>query len=121
MRKPYLIVDDNESCNHKYRLTWYFPEDSDLGGSLGDEKYTVADLETVGSEDRDCVVAYLAAVKAPGVENDHAGLFWETGIKARVALRIVKEALKVDTGAPMPDWATKAIGAGWKAPKGWKP
>lgn len=24
-------------------------------------------------------------------------------------------------GAPLPDWAAKALAAGWKAPKGWKP
>lgn len=117
----YLVVDDHESRNWKYRLTWYIPEDEDVGGSLGDMEYSESQLATSTSEDRDCIVAYLAAKSTEGAHRDTMGLFWETEAKARAALRVVKAALKADGGPPMPEWALKAIAEGWKAPKGWRP
>lgn len=119
-RKPYLVVNDHEARDWKYRLSWYFPDDDDIGGSVGDEEYTAEQL-TDPEVDRDCVVAYLAAKDTPDVARDCTGFYWETAAKANAALRVVKAALRSDGGAPMPDWAIKALAAGWKAPKGWKP
>lgn len=118
-KKPYPIVDDRESRNWKYRISWYLPEDEDIGGSVGDEVFTEKDL-TNPDFDRDCVVAYMAAKETAGVDRD-TGFYWDTEAKAKAALRIVRAALKADGGAPMPDWAIRALAAGWKMPKGWKP
>lgn len=46
--------------------------------------------------------------------------FWESKSGAAKALRVAKEVVK-NRERPLPDWAIKAIAAGWKAPKGWEP
>lgn len=120
-RAPYLVVDDREECHWKHRLSWYIPEDEDIGGSLGDEQYTEDDLTKVDASDVDCVVAYLAASKLDTVQRDHSGFYWETRSQAVAALRIVKAAIAAGVDRQMPDWAQKALAAGWKAPKGWRP
>jgi len=120
MRAPYLVIDDHDERNYKYRLSWYLPEDDDIGGSLGDPEYTEADLKTADADDVDSVIAYLAVSKM-GVPKDYNGFYWETRSQAQSALRIAKAAIAAGVDRPMPDWATKALAAGWKAPKGWKP
>lgn len=120
-RAPYLVVDDREDRNSRYRLSWYIPEDADIGGSVGDTVFTETDLRTFDADDVDCAIAYLAASKLDGVQRDHSGFFWESRSKAQAALRIVKSAIAAGADRPMPDWATKALAAGWKAPKGWRP
>lgn len=118
MSKPYLVVEQE---GYSFKLCWFFPEDSDLGGSIGDTEYTETDLLKATGEDRECAIAYLAAVKTPGVVKGDCSLTWESKSAATSALRVVKAALATDGGAPMPDWANRALAAGWKMPKGWKP
>jgi hypothetical protein len=120
-RAPYLVVDDREDRNYKYRLSWYIPEDNGIGGSVGDVKHTESDLKTVDADAVDAVIAYLTASKLDGVLTDHAGFYWESRAKAQAALRVVKAAIAAGADRPMPDWAQKALAAGWKAPKGWRP
>lgn len=120
-RNPYLVVNDHESDNWKYRLSWYLPEDDDIGGNVGDLSYTESDLKTLGAGDVDCAIAYLAVAKLDGIQRDSRGVFWDTRAAAQSALRVAKAAITAGVDKPMPDWAQKAIAAGWKAPKGWKP
>lgn len=120
-RDPYLVVDDRGEGNYKFRLSWFLPEDDDIGGSVGDSTYTEADLKTLDASNVDCAVAYLAISKSGTVRRDVSGFYWETRGEAQGALRIVKAAIAAGVERPMPDWANKALAAGWKAPKGWRP
>jgi hypothetical protein len=120
-RAPYLIVDDRDSANWKYRLSWYFPEYADIGSSVGDWAYTEIDLKTLDVSNVDCAIAYLAVAKLDGIQKDASGFFWETREAAQSALRVAKAAITLGVDRPMPDWARQALAAGWKAPKGWKP
>jgi len=52
------------------------------------------------------------------VSFDTYGAYWESKKQAQAALRVAKEALKQER--PLPDWAQKALEAGWTPPKGWK-
>lgn len=120
MRKPYLVVDDRDGRNWQWRLSWYIPEDEDLGGSLGEFDYT--ELQKLDPDDHDGLAAYRAVEAIEGVEKDSGGFYWDSRGKALAALRIAKAAIKAGADSrPLPDWATKALAAGWKAPKGWKP
>lgn len=118
MSEPYLVVDGSRD---KLRLSWYLPQDDDIGGNLGEFIHTEADLLTASPEDIDEVIAYLTVAKMPNVESDFSGFYWETQKAAKAALSIVKAAIKAGVDRPLPEWAKQALAAGWKAPKGWKP
>lgn len=119
MAKPQLVVDDN-SDNGRHRIAWYFPEDGDIGGNIGEKKYKETDLAKAKPDDWDHVAASLAAEQTENVARDNYGLYWESYDDARRALRAIKLAVK-SKSKPWPEWAVKASAAGWKAPKGWKP
>lgn len=125
MGRDRLIV---HQYDYKYRLTWYIAEDDDLGGSIGETRYSAADLvDGMPREDRDCAVAFLAAKTTPGARTSGSGkydqdVWWETKAEATAALRTVNAALKADRSAtPWPEWTKQATAAGWKPPKGWAP
>lgn len=116
-----IVIDERQAGIQKYRLSWYLADEGDIGGALGPD-YSVADLKTAqNSEDREVVIACLAAGESPDCKRDHDGYYWDSRKVAQCALRLVKHALKTDGGPPWPEWATKAVAAGWHAPKGWKP
>jgi hypothetical protein len=94
---PYLIVDDAESGNWKYRLSWYLPEDGDIGGSIGASPYTEIDLKALDA-------------------SDVSGFFWDTRAAAQSALRVAKAAIKAGVDRPIPDWARQALAAKWTPP-----
>lgn len=55
-----------------------------------------------------------------GREGKNGPFFWLSRSGAAKALKVAKEAIK-NRERPLPEWAIKAIAAGWKAPKGWQP
>ena len=118
MAKPRLIIDEVD--RYEYAISWWFPDECETGGSLGDDVYTEAKLAKVKPEDWDHVAATIAASKTEGVKRTTGRYTWETRGQATAALRAVKCVL-VSGGKPWPEWATKAAAEGWKAPKGWKP
>jgi hypothetical protein len=70
-------------------------------------------------------VEHLAAEQAvksmrDGREGQDGSFFWESRSAAAKALKVAKEAIK-NRERPLPEWAIKALAAGWKAPKGWQP
>lgn len=116
-----LVLDERHKGISKYRLSWYLADEGDIGGTLGPH-YSTADLETAkNSEDREVAIACLAAGESPDCKRDHDGYYWDDKKTAASALRFVKHALKTDGGPPWPEWAIKAVAAGWRAPKGWRP
>lgn len=50
------------------------------------------------------------------------GIHFDSSTRLREFFAAMKVALKrAHDEMPWPDWATKALAAGWKPPKGWKP
>lgn len=116
--KDRLVIVERD---YRFRIGWYLADEGDIGAVLGEgRRYTARNLKAARGADREHILAELAAAKTSGVER-HAGFYWHTRADATAALRSINLALKMDGGAPWPEWAQKAHAAGWKAPKGWKP
>jgi hypothetical protein len=123
MSKPRLAINETEGRGsnwHDFEIGWYFPDEGEFGAMLGEERYTEADIAKAKPDDREVVVAYLAALKTEGVQQGSSRIFWETRKHASNALRAIKAAV-VNDEKPWPEWAVKARAEGWKPPKGWKP
>lgn len=105
---------------YSYGLAWY-DEDGE-GLRFGDDP----EMERAPSPPKDPELAehwhaYQAAKAAPGCEEGRF-LAWESRSQAMAACRAARAAVKLAaSNKPLPEWAKKAIAAGWKAPKGWKP
>ncbi len=116
--KDKLVLEEDRGG--MWRIKWVIAEDDWGDGAVLGEG-TAKDWEgpaPTSREDWEHWAAQRAASATAGVERDQNGFFWESTRDAKAALRVAKEALKQDR--PMPEWATKALAAGWKPPKGWK-
>lgn len=105
-----------------YYICWII--DGDEGGILGEERYTVDDLQRETDPDaREHIAANLAASNSDGVQIPrHGCYYWETQAQVKAALKMAREAIKqAHRGTPWPEWALKAQAAGWTPPKGWTP
>jgi hypothetical protein len=102
----------------RYSFFIQWEEDDDLGGYLCQSKTDGMGDPPKDRDEWEHWVASRAVRSAPGYKQGSFGAYWESEKEARAALRIAKEALKQDR--PMPEWATTALAAGWKPPKGWK-
>ena len=89
-------------------------------------KDTCADDAPLGdvkdsSTDREFKIS-CAAVKPFAVYVIGGDYVFRTKTAARKALAAANLALHTaELGVEWPDWATKALAEGWKAPNGWKP
>ncbi len=115
----YLVIDIQDGA---HRLAWYLPEEADVGAYVGERQLNDAPGET--DEERKArweIMTADAAAKpfSCGVSSSY-GYEFETRKQAQLALLAANESL-LNGGAPMPQWATAALAAGWKPPKGWKP
>lgn len=118
--KDKLVLDQPSDF---WRISWEVVVDGsyDIGATLGEGSPEDWEGDPPKSDEREeweHWAAQKAASTSRGVERDGNGFFWESEKDARAAMRIVKEACKQER--PMPEWATKALAAGWKPPKGWK-
>lgn len=119
-----------------YALVW--TEDGEEGAHVGESGYTEAALEArvaTAKNDRnfDDYEFYLVELEMVrnalrlGALRHRSGQLryqdYHTAMRGRgvalAARQLAKTSFHIDV--PMPDWATKALEAGWKAPKGWKP
>jgi hypothetical protein len=58
----------------------------------------------------------------PDSVDSSGGFMWESRAQATAALRVAKTLLKqFRSDRPWPAWALRAVEAGWKPPRGWKP
>ena len=113
-----LVLECNR--NGGWHIMWVI--DGDEGATLGESTYTARDLKKASPDDRDHILATITAAKCPGARRiNHDGYCWQSKTQASAALKVVRLALKSDTGAAWPEWTIAAIAAGWRAPKGWKP
>jgi hypothetical protein len=92
--------------------------DDEAGGCLGELKSWKEEAPTADDREAWETWAVETALHERGCESDPTGFFWESMDEGKKALAIVKEVLKQER--PLPDWAKKALAAGWKPPKGWK-
>lgn len=105
-----------------YGLAWF--EDGEEGLRFGESEECEARANP--PEDRELAEhwhAYRAAKAAANpVECSSCLLLWESHSAAVVARTAARAAVKVaNSDRPWPEWATQALAAGWKAPRGWKP
>lgn len=114
-----LILDEH---NYGWRIVWWFPEEGDIGGAVGEIKSTRADLKSKDKDCRESAAVYFAALEHKPQQDQYCTFYWESKTKAQTALRACKLALKqLDEKTPWPAWAKTAYAAGWKPPRGWKP
>jgi hypothetical protein len=119
MSNAQLVVDADRLG---YYICWYFPDEGDQGGTLGESTYTAAQLAKAEPADWEHIKATITAGQTAGVERaGHDGYRWESRTDAFAALRAIKAAIKDKSNKPWPEWAVQAKAAGWKPPKGWKP
>lgn len=98
-----------------YCLAWC--DDDGPGLYLGESD---GHLDESAGEHRAAVEA-ASAIGNP-TRGEYRRLCWDSLTSARKALAAAKAAVRAfHDGAPMPDWALKAIAEGWKPPRGWKP
>jgi len=112
-----LICDESR---YGYKIAWWIEvdpgNDYEYGAELGDGH--PHDPQSKEAHD----MASVAAFDAEPPTYIRAGYHWETKAAAMRALRAANAALKVaQSKVPLPDWAQKALAAGWKMPKGWQP
>lgn len=125
MADKLVIVEDD----YFYRIQWYIADIGDMGTILGEENYKELkkmkkqlEENTVRNEDLDHVIVTVAILDHNKPEKDNAGFFWENKADAQTALKLAKTALKsFRSTKSWPEWAMKAVSAGWKPPKGWLP
>lgn len=110
-----------EGREYEWTIVWII--DGDTGATLGQDVYKDADLARVDDDSWDHIAATLAVSKTKGAKhNDRRHQYeWERLEDAKAALRVARAAVKDKSGKPLPEWAVKALAAGWKAPKGWSP
>ena len=112
MSDKLAIIEDG----YAYRICWVV--DGEEGAWLGD----YLQHNPTFHDDDEHRVATEAANQAGGCEIDNIGLRWESKARAQEALVSARAALKAARSSkPYPEWAIKALAAGWKAPKGWVP
>lgn len=109
----YLVAQE---CRDGWELVWAFEDDD--GCALGDEETG----DPVTSAAWSAVEAFAAANPDTVSRPRGDGFVFNTERTARKVLAVVNAAmLAAAANKPLPDWAQKAIAAGWKAPKGWTP
>jgi hypothetical protein len=105
-------------------LIWYYPEEGNFGGML-DGEHTEEQLADLTGDEWESVALDVEArfvAAATGATKIRDGLVWPTRRAAAAALSAIKDRVKARREArPYPEWATQALAAGWKAPKGWTP
>lgn len=125
MGKDRLVVCDKHMGRHGYYcIGWWLADDQEMGGYLGQTAPRAdagddrgpppeATCETTAAE---AAVWDMASGRADGA------LYWTSDAAARRALRVARAAAAAYAAKkPLPDWAVRALAAGWTPPKGWAP
>lgn len=132
----------------QYEVAWF--EDGELGAIVGQERRsrTLKQLISIlkkkieslkknkhtdlAFEEFEFLVVELVAAEFiqdltfDAYENDSSGIQFYSQGHATKLLRAARARLKLakiewESSVPVPDWVGKALAAGWKPPKGWKP
>lgn len=112
-------------CDEKYVTTiaWWLPEEQEFGLVLANtarEEHTALD----GEETTIAVDVCRKFFKDNKLDMPVLGrdFTFDARSSATKCLRLINAALYAwQQKKPWPDWATRAYGAGWQPPKGWKP
>lgn len=110
-----LVVAEEK---YRYRIQWEVDDGDDLGAYLCQDEMDGKGEVPLDRDEWEHWTASRVARTTNGFFTDDLGAYWESEKQARTALRVIKEALKQERS--LPDWAQKALEAGWKPPKGWK-
>ena len=116
-----IVVEDEYGVG--YRIQWklaeYDVDWGDMGAVIG-EGGLDGILDTQPENTEDTFESWIAEkiCKDAGVEIDASGFHWESKAAASKMLKVINEATKQKK--PIPEWARKALEAGWTPPKSWK-
>ncbi len=121
MRKPQLIVCEDR---YEYYIAWYDPDDefSEEGAALGENRL-VREPSKSAKDFHAAWELWIAekVAKESGAALVNGRYVWESRRAAREVVAQIKTRWKLPPKQPLPDWAKRALNAGWKPPKGWKP
>lgn len=118
----YLVLSDSMGDGTVWRLTWYFPDEQEEGGWIGDEHGIEARPEPErGSEDWRVWRAVKVALECGATYDSHGLCFEEKSAGTKALRRIKAEWKAAESEVPWPEWALKAVSEGFKPPKCWKP
>jgi hypothetical protein len=117
MAKDRLVVFESQGV---YRIGWYLVDEQDMGMTIGE------DLDDIHrSTEKDHVAVTMALKDQEETQRDNNGFYWETKAMANRTLTFAKHiaslSLKSKSSVEWPAWTKKALAAGWKPPKNWKP
>lgn len=132
MSKDKLVVTD---WQHGYAIFWWLDDGDDYGASIGEQQGRGWEKFLEGCrEDR---LSLLDArtwwecerIAAEDAANGYAlkgsSFVWDSRNRAEKCLRDARRFAKIyvesDGAKAWPEWAQKALAAGWKPPRGWKP
>jgi hypothetical protein len=119
MSEKLVIIDNSDGT---FRISWYFPDDCEEGGFLGQSHTDGEGAEPSNIDDWAHWVASRAVKPFVDNQDDYRGFVFEKLSTAKKALKAANLALKLGRNSrPMPAWAVTALEAGWKPPKNWKP
>lgn len=111
---------------YEFKIAWIV--DGEEGSAIGETRYTAR--RPLDPDRREDWAAYHAIKPlADGRLRDRGTFTFNSHTSAMTALRVARDAVKTERAVivaekqnrPMPDWATTALKAGWKPPKGWTP
>lgn len=115
----HLALDERAG---KVQIGWFLADEQDFGAYLGEEipAPKPPKKEKERFEARELRAAFQAVAPFAFSGGDGSPFLFETEREARRALQAANAAL-LGLKEEWPSWATTALAAGWKPPKGWKP
>lgn len=120
MSEEGTLVASDECWDDRPRVGWFFDDEGEGGGTLGDaEEMRTVPPPVPDESDGHWIATYAVAQAFPGVEADSTyGFRSDSMVQARKALAVAKRAIadaKLNR-APEP-WEALALAAGWTPPK----
>jgi hypothetical protein len=114
-----LVVDDQREG---WIIGWASPEDGVVDAVIGNEYFPAdKDPDRAWCISTDTLKEYFTKQEW-GLPEPGEPFAFESERHAKEALRLINAKLHyAKQNKPIPDWAEKALAAGWSPPKGWKP
>lgn len=113
----YLAIEER---GYVYKIGWYDPAEAMFGLMLANAQIADRDADDTNLASEVCKDYFdKYSMYLPRVGSDYE---FDDKRDAQACLRIINAKLHyAKKSKPIPDWAEKALAAGWSPPKGWEP